>query len=104
MRTMKASEFKAKCLQVLDEVRATGEPVQITKRGAVVAELRSLEAQPGEESPLATFQKLFPQSLKTDGDSGLDPSLSIWDEAGGFDAHMKRKFGYLWSGGRDAAE
>lgn len=34
---MSASEFKARCLAVLDEVRATGEPVVITKRGRVVA-------------------------------------------------------------------
>jgi PHD/YefM family antitoxin component YafN of YafNO toxin-antitoxin module len=33
MREMKAGEFKAKCLAVMDEVAATGEPVVITKRG-----------------------------------------------------------------------
>jgi prevent-host-death family protein len=38
---MKASEFKAKCLKVLDEVEATGEPVLILKRGRVVARLAS---------------------------------------------------------------
>lgn len=39
MRTMKASEFKAKCLAVMDEVAATGEPVTITKNGKPVVEL-----------------------------------------------------------------
>jgi len=39
MRTMKASEFKAKCLAVMDEVAATGEPVTITKNGKPVAQL-----------------------------------------------------------------
>jgi len=39
MRTMKASEFKAKCLQLMDEVAATGEPIQITKHGKPVATL-----------------------------------------------------------------
>lgn len=38
-KTMKASEFKAKCLQVMDEVAETGEGVMITKNGKPVAEL-----------------------------------------------------------------
>lgn len=32
-----AAEFKAKCLALLDEVQATGEPITITKRGRPVA-------------------------------------------------------------------
>ena len=32
MRTIKASEFKPKCLKIMDEVAATGEPVEITKK------------------------------------------------------------------------
>ena len=39
MRELKASEFKAKCLAVLDEVDRTGEPVTILKRGRPVARL-----------------------------------------------------------------
>jgi prevent-host-death family protein len=39
-RIIKASEFKAKCLAVLDEVERTRETVVITKRGKPVAELR----------------------------------------------------------------
>lgn len=35
--TIKASEFKAKCLKLLDEVTATGEDIVVTKRGKVVA-------------------------------------------------------------------
>lgn len=38
-RMIKASEFKAKCLAVLDEVERTQLPVVITKRGKPVAEL-----------------------------------------------------------------
>lgn len=34
-----AAEFKAKCLKLLDEVAATGEPLVITKRGKPVARL-----------------------------------------------------------------
>ncbi len=38
-RMIKASEFKAKCLAVLDDVERTRQPVVITKRGKPVAEL-----------------------------------------------------------------
>lgn len=33
------SDFKARCLQIIDRVRETSEPVVITKRGRVVARL-----------------------------------------------------------------
>jgi len=39
MKTMRAGDFKARCLKVMDEVRATREPVIITKRGKPVAKL-----------------------------------------------------------------
>ena len=39
MRTINASEFKAKCLALLDEVAATGEHIMILKHGRAVAEL-----------------------------------------------------------------
>ena len=39
MITMSATEFKAKCLAVLDSVQQTGETVQVTKWGKVVAEV-----------------------------------------------------------------
>jgi prevent-host-death family protein len=39
MRAIRASEFMAKCLAILDEVERTGEPVTILKRGRPVARL-----------------------------------------------------------------
>lgn len=36
---MTATEFKAKCLKVLDQVHQTGEPLEISKRGKVIAVL-----------------------------------------------------------------
>lgn len=39
MKTMAAGEFKARCLQVMEQVRSTGTPVVITKRGKPVAKL-----------------------------------------------------------------
>ena len=41
MKTMKASDFKARCLAVMDEVAENHEPVLITKNGKPVAELRA---------------------------------------------------------------
>jgi prevent-host-death family protein len=38
-RHIKASEFKAKCLALMDEVARTGAAVVITKNGKAVAEL-----------------------------------------------------------------
>ncbi|AXK79699.1 type II toxin-antitoxin system prevent-host-death family antitoxin [Pseudolabrys taiwanensis] len=38
-KTMKASEFEANCLAVVEEVAATGETVVVTKDGKPVVEL-----------------------------------------------------------------
>lgn len=48
MRTIKASEFKAKCLALMDEVAATRRPVLITKNGRPVAELVPYTAKSGD--------------------------------------------------------
>jgi prevent-host-death family protein len=40
MRTVQASQFKAHCLALMDEVAATGEPLLITKHGKPIAELK----------------------------------------------------------------
>jgi prevent-host-death family protein len=39
MKQMQASAFKARCLSVMDDVQATGEPVIVTKRGKPVVKL-----------------------------------------------------------------
>ena len=49
-RTMKASEFKAKCLKLMDEVAESGEEIVITKNGKPVAKLA-----PHRERPKAPF-------------------------------------------------
>ena len=43
MRTIGATEFKAKCLAILDDVAETGEVVVVTKRGKAVARVTPLE-------------------------------------------------------------
>lgn len=39
METISASDFKARCLAILDRVQATGERIVILKRGRPVAEV-----------------------------------------------------------------
>lgn len=46
MKVMKASEFKATCLKVMDEVAKTGEPVLITKNGKPVSKLVPARTRP----------------------------------------------------------
>lgn len=46
MRVLRAAEFKAKCLALMDQVQQTGEPVLITKNGRPVAELHPARGQP----------------------------------------------------------
>ena len=45
-RTMKASEFKAKCLQLMDEVADSGGEVVITKNGKPVSRLVPYRERP----------------------------------------------------------
>ncbi len=49
MQTIRASEFKAKCLALMDEVARTGRPLLVTKNGKPVAELRPHTA-PGKDA------------------------------------------------------
>lgn len=49
-RTIKASEFKAKCLKLMDEVAETGEEIVITKHGRPVSKL-----VPCDETPESWF-------------------------------------------------
>ncbi len=45
-RTIKASEFKARCLQLMDEVAESGEEIVITKRGRPVSRLTPYREKP----------------------------------------------------------
>ncbi len=46
MKTIKASEFKAKCLQLIDDVAETGEAIVITKNGKPVSQLVAYRRKP----------------------------------------------------------
>jgi prevent-host-death family protein len=45
MKQMRASAFKARCLTVMDDVQATGEPVIVTKRGKPVVKVVPVESE-----------------------------------------------------------
>lgn len=72
---IKASEFKAKCLKMIDEMGASGETVIITKHGKPVARL----------TPYTNTGKLFgflqgQMSYKGDLTDYHDDSWKAWDE------------------------
>ena len=46
-RTIKASEFKARCLKLMDEVNETGEEIVVTKNGRPTARLVPYRPKPG---------------------------------------------------------
>jgi prevent-host-death family protein len=48
MRQMRASAFKTRCLSVMDDVKATGEPVIVTKRGKPVVKVIPAEPEKGD--------------------------------------------------------
>jgi len=51
MQQINASDFKARCLSILDEVNRTGQPVTILKRGKPVAQL----VPPAQQYPQHTL-------------------------------------------------
>ena len=60
--TIKASEFKAKCLTLMDDVARTGERVVVTKNGKPIADLVPHRAK--KRSPFG----LLKRELKIMGD------------------------------------
>ena len=46
-RTIKASEFKARCLKLMDEVAETGDEIVVTKNGVPTARLIPYRQKPG---------------------------------------------------------
>ena len=70
-KTIKASEFKAKCLQLMDEVAETGEEIVITKHGRPVSRL-----VPYRERPKTLFGRGGP--IVVHGDIG-SPIDVVWE-------------------------
>ena len=49
-RFVTATEFKAKCLGLIDEIDAKGETITVTKRGRAVAVLSPIKQKPFKSS------------------------------------------------------
>jgi prevent-host-death family protein len=69
-----ATEFKAKCLQILDRVGATGERVKVTKRGKVIAEV----VPPRDKAEGPAKAGLARGTLRIVGDI-IEPTGEAWD-------------------------
>jgi prevent-host-death family protein len=75
MRTINASTFKAQCLALLDEVKATGQRIQIVKHGKPVAEV-----VPPTRSPHEFPQRQMSKKGRVKGDL-VKPMVSenLWE-------------------------
>jgi prevent-host-death family protein len=71
-RTLAASDFKAHCLALLDEVAETGESLVVTKRGRPVARVAPLQT-PTSLRGSVTF--------KTSDEELIAPLAETWDAA-----------------------
>ncbi len=56
MATVAISEFKAKCLALIDQVNKTGQPLYVTKRGKLVAQILPPPRSPKPKSWLGCMQ------------------------------------------------
>lgn len=72
--TVQASEFKAKCLALMDEVARTGKTIVITKHGRPVAELRPHRPQ-RVKSPIG----LHRGEIEIKGDIISPIGLDLWE-------------------------
>ena len=74
MTTIQASEFKAKCLALMDEVARTGQAIVVTKNGRPVAELHP--HRPPRAKSLIGLQK---GCIAIKGDIVSPMNTGLWD-------------------------
>ena len=72
MREVKASEFKAKCLSLMDEVAKTGEEIIITKYGQPVSKLVPVREKP--DTPFGALKGM----IRITGDL-IEPTGEKWE-------------------------
>lgn len=73
-RVLSATEFKAKCLALLDQVEGEGGAITITKRGRPVATLG-----PAHRDPLKSPKGLWAGKLRVQGDLAKTDTSDLWD-------------------------
>jgi len=78
MKVINASDFKAKCLRILDDVARTGEGLTILKRGKPIAQITPIPTELG-----ASSQAELLGTVRVKGDS-LRPALppDDWEAEG----------------------
>ena len=74
-RTMKASEFKAKCLALMDEIAESREEIVITKHGKPVAKLAPCEPRSrfGAGGPIVMHDDLI-EPIDVEWEAESDPN------------------------------
>jgi len=75
MKTITASEFKARCLQLMEEVSQSGEPLLITKHGKPVSQLVPYRPKP------STLFGSMKGTVSIQGDI-LEPLNEDWEVLG----------------------
>jgi prevent-host-death family protein len=58
IREVAISEFKAKCLGLLDQVSKTKTPIRVTRRGKPVADVIPPASEPGEASWMGSLAEV----------------------------------------------
>ena len=80
MRTITAEEFQAACLEVLEQVQATGQPVRVTLRGEPLAEIASPAAEEAPKRKRAAGIGSMAHCTKINGDITVPSSeLVRWE-------------------------
>lgn len=67
-----AAEFKARCLDLMDTVSATGASITVTKRGRPVAMLAPVRG------PRNALRGILKGRIRVDGDI-VSPTGAVWD-------------------------
>src|SRR5438105_4230423 len=87
-KTITASEFKARCLKLMDQVAETGEEIAITKNGKPISKLAPIEARP--ESIFGALK----DSIKIHGDI-ISPIDVTWEAEGAGPRHARARLDYV---------
>ncbi|WP_419603380.1 type II toxin-antitoxin system Phd/YefM family antitoxin [Thiolapillus sp.] len=87
-----ATEFKAKCLKLMDEVAKTHEPVIVTKRGKPIAKLVPVEP---EEEKQPNYFGCMAGTIKITGDIMVPIEGEDWEAALGEEAHFYEGLGVV---------
>ena len=77
-KVISATDFKAKCLGLLDQVAADGKPIVITKRGKAIATLSPISGDDWE-----SLEGILKGEVVIEGDIVNTNFAELWDAAKG---------------------